>query len=169
MTLEIILALIELAKSQKTTLYLDSSRCAEVSGGPIAGAVGGILIKDSSDSSQQWFEFGGLGVGLSIGLPAGFSYSDEGYDTWGGPLYKGPSGFGKLNFDDLVGAGHLITISGSRIQDSGKGIGLSIVTLGEAYGEAVLCSAVTIFAGTMIMTPGAGAYVYKGIWRKVDK
>ncbi len=167
--IDIILAMIALAKSQKSTLYLDSSRCAEVSGGWIAGAVGGIRIKDSSDSSEQWFEFGGLGVGLSVGLPAGFSYSDEGYETWGGPLYKGPSGWGKLNYNDLLGAGHLITISGSNIKDGGKGLGLSIVTMGETYGEAALCSAVTIFAGTMIMSPGAGAYVYKGMWRKVDK
>ncbi len=167
--LQIILAMLVLAKSQKSTLYLDCSRGAEVSGGPIAGAVGGIRIKDSSDSTEQWFEFGGLGVGVSIGLPAGFSYSDESYDTWGGPLYKGPSGWGKLNYNDLVGAGHLITISASRIEDGGKGLGLSIVTLGEVHSEAVLCSAVTIFAGTMIMSPGAGAYVYKGMWRKVDK
>lgn len=83
MTTEILKALLELAKSQKTTLYLDSSRCAEVSGGPVVGAVGGILIKDSSNSTEQWFEFGGLGTGVSIGLLAGFSYSDEGYDTWG--------------------------------------------------------------------------------------
>ena len=169
MTTEILKALLELAKSQKTTLYLDSSRCAEVSGGVIAGAVGGILLKDSSNSTEQWFEFGGLGVGVSIGLPAGFSYSDEGYDTWGGPIYKGPMGFGKLNFDDLVGAGHLITISAARIQEGGKGIGLSIVTMNESYGEMLACSALTIFAGTMIASPGAGAYVYKGIWRKVDK
>ena len=169
MTLEIILAAIKLAKSQKTTLSLDCSRCVEVSGGPVAGAVGGIRIKDSSNSTEQWFEFGGLGTGLSIGLPAGFSYSDEGYDTWGGPIYKGPSGFGKLNYNDLTGAGHLIMISASRIEDGGKGIGLSIVTLGEVSGEAVLYSAITVFAGTMIMSLGAGAYVYKGMWRKVDK
>lgn len=162
--LEIILAMIALAKTQKSTLYLDCSRCAEVSGGPVAGAVGGIRIKDSSDSTEQWFEFGGLGVGVSIGLPAGFSYSDEGYTTWGGPLYKVPCGFGKLNYNDLVGAGHLITISASRIEDEDQGLGLSIVTLGEVHGEAALCSAVTIFAGTMITMPGAAAYVYKGMW-----
>ena len=167
--LDILLPIISIAKSQKSTLYLDCSRGAEVSGGPIAGTVGGIRIKDSSNSTEQWFEFGGLGTGLSIGLPAGFSFSDESFDTWGGPLYKGPSGFGKLNYNDLVGAGHLITISASRIEDGGKGLGLSIVTMGETYGEAALCSAVTIFAGTMITMPGAGAYVYKGMWRKVDK
>ncbi len=169
MTIDIILALIEVVKSQKSTLYLDSSRCAEVSGGPASGTVGGISVRDSSDSSQQWLEFGGLGAGLSIGLPAGFSYSDEGYETWGGPLYKGPSGFGKLNFSDLTAGGHSITMGASRIQDGGKGIGLSIVALGEIGGELPLCSAVTVFAGTMIATPGASVNVYKGIWRKVDK
>ncbi len=148
MTTEILKALLELAKSQKTTLYLDSSRCAEVSGGPAAGAVGGILVKDSSNSTEQWFEFGGLGTGVSIGLPAGFSYSDEGYETWGGPIYKGPTGFGKINYDDLVSAGHLFTISASRIQEGGKGMGLSIVTMNESYGEMTLCSVLTIFAGT---------------------
>ena len=165
MTMEIIWAMIELAKSQKSTLYLDCSRYAEVSGAGISGTLGEIRVKDSSNSTEQWFEFGGFGVGLSIGLPDGFSYSKESYDSWGGQLYKGPSGFGKLNYDDLTGAGHLITISGVNAGEE-KGSGLSIFTMGEVYGQSALCSAVTVFTGTVVMSPNAGAYIYTGMWRK---
>lgn len=161
-----------LALSSKTTLYLNANRGVEITGGTAVNGgvtVQGIELTDSSNSTSQWFEFIGAGMGAGIGLPLSGSFSDESFDTWGGTIYKGPAGFGKINFDDITGQGHVFSLSASVLEVNTKGIGLSIVTMGEVGGEPLLCSAFTIFAGTMITPTGVGAMGYKGIWRKVEK
>lgn len=155
----------------KTTLYLNANRGVEVTGGAAVNGgvtVQGIELRDTSNGKSQWFEFIGAGIGAGIGLPLSGSFSDESFETWGGTIIKGPAGFGKINFDDLTGLGHVFSISAACLEVNKKGIGLTIVTMGETGGEPLLCSAFTIFAGTMITPTGAGAMGYKGHWRKVD-
>ncbi len=155
-----------------TTITMDANRGVEITGG--AGVSGGLTVQgielvDSSNSKRQWFEFVGAGIGVGLGPIVGGSFSDESFATLSGPVLKGPGGWGKINFDDLTGLGHVFSISAAAIESKGKGVGLSLVTMGEVGGEPLLCSGFVVFAGTMIAVPGAGAMVYKGTWRKVDK
>ena len=152
-----------------TSLHFDANRSVEVTGGAAANGgvtVQGLRVVDGGKS--QWFEFIGAGGGVGIGLPVSGSFSDESFKTWGGPIFKGPAGFGKINFNDLTGQAHVFSLSAACLEINTKGIGLSIVTFGEIGAEPLMCSAFTIFAGTMITPSGAGAMAYKGAWYKVN-
>jgi hypothetical protein len=167
MFFEVLVQLLKILTScNKTTLNFETSRGCDAEGGEgIQGGVTlqGVLIKDTGNGKIQWFEFVGAGMGIGIGLPAGGSISTEDFPSVGETIIKGVAGWGHINFSDLTGSGHIITISASLI----GGIGRSLICFGEPIGDPLLSTGHLFYDGIVMGTPGAGIMCYKGAWYKV--
>ena len=154
-----------IANCSKTTLEFDTSRSYEAEGGEgVQGGITlqGVRIKDTGNGETQWFEFVGAGMGIGIGLPAGGSISTDDFPSVGERIIKEPAGWGHINFSDITGWGHIITVSAALV----GGVGRSLICFGEV-GDPLLSTGYLFYDGIVMGTPGAGIMCYKGYWYKV--
>ncbi len=148
-------------------LEFDTSNSVELTGGElVTGGVTlqGVCVKDVFSGESQWYQFAGAGIGIGGGLPVSMTASDSSFPSTGSRILEGPFSW-NVYFDDLVGAGHIFTLSGSLI----GGQGVSILSFGESLGEPALATAYLVSEGVTIgMAGGAGVMAYRGIWYKTD-
>ena len=120
-----------------SNLEFDTSRSYEATGGEaVTGGVTlqGVNVKNVVSGETQWYEFVGAGIGIGGGAPIGGSFSTEDFPSTGSRILAGAASFWGVDFNDLVGAGHIFTLSASVI----SGQGLSIICFGEPWGDLPL-------------------------------
>jgi hypothetical protein len=165
MFFDVLVRLLKLiANCSKTTLVYQSSRGVDIEGGEgIQGGstLQGVLIKDTGNGESQWLNFLGAGIGTGFGAPVGGSISTENFPSVGDRIIKGPAGWGRINFNDLTGLGHIVTISASLV----GGVGISLACFGEV-GDPMLSTGYLVYGGILTGTPGTGIMCYKGHWSK---
>lgn len=145
-----------------TALWYDTGASIEISDGPMAVTVQSVTIEHDNGSKQN-FSFSGAGIGISGPLPGGISISSESFPSTGGNIRRGPAVWGTLEFDDLVGPGHIISVSFA----AGPGGCVGILLFGEII-DFLLFTGATWFACHELGTSSLGIVCYKGLWRKDD-
>ena len=148
-------------------LEFDTSNSIELTGGEAAtGGVTlqGVCVKNAFSGESQWYQFAGAGIGIGAGAPLGMTASDSSFPSTGSRILEGPFSW-NVGFDDLVGAGHIFTLSANAV----GGQGVSVICFGESLSEPALATAFLVTEGATIgMAAGAGVMCYKGIWYKTD-
>ena len=149
-------------------LEFDTSRSYEAGGGEgISGGVTlqGVRVKNVITDETQWFEFVGAGMGMGAGIGDNYSFSTEKFPSFGSRILSGVCSPLWVDFDDLVGLGHIFTVGANAI----GGAGVSIICFGEPWGEPTFSSAHMVTEGITVGGIGAGVMAYKGVWSKVDE
>jgi len=154
-------------RCSNSSLQFSTSKSIELTAGVVASGgvtVQGVCIENIHSGESQWFEFIGGGIGIGAGVEVGVSFSTEDFPSTGSRILEHPFVW-DVNFDDLVGLGHIFTLGSSVL----GGQGLSIICFGESWSEPVSANAFLVMEGmTFGLSVGAGVMCYKGHWSKVD-
>lgn len=148
-------------------LEFDTSRSYEATGGEAVTAgvtLQGVKVRNVITDESQWFGFNGVGIGLGGGLPAGGSMSTDEFPSFGSRILSGAWSPLWVDFDDLVGNGHIFTAGANVI----GGASVSIICFGEPWGDPLIARGHMVTEGVTVGGVGAGVMCYKGYWYKTD-
>jgi len=152
-----------------SSLEFVTSGGADASGGegPIIGVTAQtIQLKDNTSGNTQWFTFLGAGGGVGVGLPIGGSLSTPDFPSFGSKILKGPTNWGTLEFNDLIGGLGQIWVVSAAV---GGGVSGSLVFFNNITPPPlppVLFKAALWVEGVCLGIPGVGAMGYMGLWIK---